>query len=208
MKMPAVASDPFVRFSLACSALMAMFWVLLGAASGLHYQRASFLAGAVWQPLTAQLVHLSALHALVNAVALIAIACGFVHRLAPGAQFGVLGVAWAGVAFGVTLDGNCSYYAGASGALHGLIAGNALLLMVRGKGAGRWLGLLTLAVFAAKLAVEALHNNAFTTALGWTGVAVYPPAHWWGSGGGLLGALLILAYARTRPDPRFAKPGK
>jgi rhomboid family GlyGly-CTERM serine protease len=208
MKIPAAAGDPFVRFSIACSAVMMLLWALLGAASGLHYQRASFLAGAFWQALTAQLVHLSAVHALVNAIALIAIALGFLHRLAYGPQFAVLCAAWASVALGLMLDANCSYYAGASGALHGLIAGNALLLMVRGKGAGRWLGLLTLAVFTAKLAVEALHDNASTAGIGWTGVAVYPPAHWWGSGGGLLGALLILAYARGRRDTRFAKSGK
>ncbi len=208
MKMPAVAKDSFVRFSIACSAAMLLLWVLLGAGSDLHYQRASFLAGAVWQPLSAQLVHLSAVHALVNAIALVAIALGFVRRLASGAQLGMLGAAWVAVALGVVLDANCGYYAGASGALHGLLAGNALLLIVSGKGADRWLGALALAIFTAKLTVEALTIGAANAVTGWAGVAVYPPAHWWGAGGGLLGALLLLAYAALRADSGFAKPGK
>jgi membrane associated rhomboid family serine protease len=183
------------------------FWP--GASDALRFSRFSYEQGAFWQLLTSQWVHLSHWHAAGNAVAfaVIVLASGFWIRW-PFQLLALCG-GYAGVAVVVALDPNCSYYAGASGALHGLLAGNAMGMAWSGRPLGmpaddvdhpadvsatRWTRLVATAVLSI-LAVK-LHLQAGSTQEaspgGW-GFPVYHPAHVAGALGGMGLVLLVLA---------------
>ncbi len=170
----------------------------------LRFSRVSYEQGAFWQPLTSQWVHLSGWHAVVNALAfaLIVLACGFWIRW-PLQLLGLCG-GYAAVAVVVALDPNCSYYAGASGALHGLLAGNAVgMAWAGGSLAGNAhqpddaaAARRSRLVAAAVLSVMALKLHAGSpqeAALGGWGFPVYYPAHVAGALGGVGLVLLVLA---------------
>lgn len=93
------------------------------------YERQAFLDGQWWLPLTAQLSHLSPAHALANALAAVLLWRIFAPWLRWQPQALALGGGALAVAVGVVLDTDCLYYAGASGALHGLAAGGAVALL-------------------------------------------------------------------------------
>lgn len=193
-RMPAIA---------ALAPLMLVLQLWPGAASALRFLRPRFEQGAWWELLSAQLVHLSLAHALANAGALVLMAWLLRPWLGAAAQFAVLGGGAAGVALVLATDPGCRYYAGASGALHGWLAGGAVLLArlptVRFRTPGRpapdarhvagwpWalLGLLLL-----KLALEA--GDLWPSA--WS-FPVYLPAHVGGLLGGVLAALILRLFA-------------
>lgn len=100
-----------------------------GASEALRFVRASYEQGAHWQLITAQWVHLSLWHAVANALALGLIVLASRAWVIWPLQLAALGGGYAGVALVLALDANCSYYAGASGALHGLLAGNAAAML-------------------------------------------------------------------------------
>ena len=170
-----------------------------GAAGRLRFLRGRYEAGAWWELLSAQLVHLSLSHALVNAGAIVLLA----RVLGPGAgwQSGALAGGAIGVACVLALDPACLYYAGASGALHGLLAG-ACVRQACGQAVapdaaqqpawGSW-GLLGLLL---KVGCEAagLWPSAWS-------FPVYWPAHAAGLTGGLL-VVLVSGLARRRAAPR------
>lgn len=164
-----------------------------GLAEALLFSRPAFAEGAFWQLLTAQWVHLNLVHAAVNAMAAVLLC----WSLAPWAPVRQQLVVWlgghAGVAAVLVLDSNCLYYAGASGALHGVLAGTAVLILstsvphVR----SRWLhpvvGAGLLLVLVAKLLIQPWGYAASTT--GWLGIPTYYPAHAAGAAGGVMAAL-------------------
>ncbi|MBK6323432.1 MAG: rhomboid family intramembrane serine protease [Burkholderiales bacterium] len=94
------------------------------------FVRAEFLAGAWWQLLTAQWVHVSWLHAAVNLVGLGVLLITFNGWVAKRVLAVALLGGYVGVAVVLALDAGCAWYAGASGALHGLLAGAALALVL------------------------------------------------------------------------------
>lgn len=174
---------------------------LPGLAHSLQFERAAYGAGAWWQLLTAQWVHWSSLHAAVNvfgfAVLLLALQQLAAGRLQALALLG----GYAGVALVIAGDANCTHYAGASGALHGLLAGSALALLLPDTPTTRsnanphtrvqWLGGLVLTGMAIKLWAQ--HGRASESSPGWLGFATYYPAHEAGAAGGLV--VVLLAYA-------------
>ena len=97
-----------------------------GASEHLRFSRDSFEQGAFWRLVTSQWVHLSGWHAVGNVLAFVAIVFASGSWVRWRLQLLALCGGYAGVALVVALDPNCSYYAGASGALHGLLAGNAV----------------------------------------------------------------------------------
>lgn len=180
-----------------------------GAAGWLRFDRASYEHGAVWQLLTSQWVHLTFWHAAGNAVALVVIVVASGLWLRWPIQLVALCGGYAGVALVLGLDPDCSYYAGASGALHGLLAGNAVALAwlarplhlpagVSGSGAR-----LPTAAWIRGAAVAVLGLMALKLWLQWEGVReasrggwgfpVYQPAHLAGALGGIGLVLLVLA---------------
>ena len=123
-----------------------------------------------------------------------------------------------GVALVLLLDRDCLFYAGLSGALHGLWAGNAVLLMaaqrlpalslqnnaidsVTGRRSG---ALLVLLALVGKLLLQAgAAGPAFDA---WLQIPVYQPAHWGGLGGGLVAAGLALAVRGAAASARRQRP--
>lgn len=144
------------------------------------FVRTEFAAGAWWQLVSAQWVHMSWLHAGVNLLGLLVLLVAF-HGLVPARLQAVALVGGhMGVAAVLVLDTHCAYYAGASGALHGLLAGCALCLAL----CDRQLGWVMLAGLALKLVWQ--HTTADAATTGWLGIATYYPAHTAGALGGLL----------------------
>ena len=94
-----------------------------GGAPALRFERTRFVQGAWWEPLSSQFVHLSTLHALANAAALLLIAWLLRSLLDTALQLCLLAGAVAGVALLLLIDAGCAYYAGFSGALHGWLGG-------------------------------------------------------------------------------------
>ena len=165
--------------------LLLLLWAAIGAESALHYQRSGFLAGAWWQPLSAQLMHLSAPHAAVNALVSWLLICWF------GPQRLVFCGSALAVAIGLMLDPQCAYYAGASGALHGCLAGGALAQLAQARGRDRYWSALLLVGLLTKLLLAFWFAGKGVNTAAWLGIAVYWPAHVWGSAGGGLTALVL-----------------
>jgi len=180
-----------------------------GASELLRFSRPAYEQGAFWQPLTSQGVHLSIWHAVGNAFAFVAVifACAFWVRWP--LQMLALAGGYIGVAAVVAVDPNCSYYAGVSGALHGMLAGNAAGMTCAanppepsahlpgqaGKLAiKRWTRLLGTAILtglAVKLWLQTgLAGEAPLT--GWS-FPVYHPSHVAGAVGGMGVVLFFLA---------------
>lgn len=187
---------------------------LPGAAEQLQFVRPTYAAGAWWQLLTAQWVHMGSLHAVANALGMVVLLRAFQGLVSGRLQVLALLGGYAGVAVVLALDPHCTVYAGASGALHGLLAGSAGALlfapprrpMTRQR--MHLLGCCVLLGLAAKLLVQ--HFGASPTASGWLGFATYYPAHEAGALGGLLAvacAGLLPLTARGLQRTRPADPG-
>lgn len=185
-------------FAVLCAVLQ--FWP--GASESLRFERLAFTQGALWQPLTSQWVHLNLPHAVVNAMAAVLL-CWLLMPLVPlRRQLLTLLGGFLGVALVLVLDAHCAYYAGASGALHGVLAGAALHGLMR-PGPLRYAGAGLTLLLAAKLYWEMAGVHP---APGWLGIPVYYPAHAAGAAGGvlvLLGGMLV-----ARLYPAAQRPGR
>lgn len=180
---------------------------LPGAAQHWQFERAAYTAGAWWQLFTAQWVHMGTLHAVVNALGMVVVLRAFQGMVRVRLQVLALLGGYAGVAVVLALDPHCAVYAGASGALHGLLAGSACALLVSPpplpmqRQRLHLLACGVLLALAAKLLVQ--HFDASPSAIGWLGFATYYPAHEAGAVGGLLAVAVMGALQRRRP----ASPG-
>ena len=179
-----------------------------GASELLQFSRASYERGAVWQVLTSQLVHLSNWHAAGNAFAFVMIVFTSGFWLRWPLQLLALCGGYMGVAVVVALDPNCSYYAGASGALHGLLAGNAVSMAFAARplsqsadegcnsisvSSSRWtlgLSIAVLGFMALKLWLQV--SSTLEAPLGGWSFPVYHPAHVAGALGGIGLVFLVL----------------
>ncbi|MEO7108498.1 MAG: rhomboid family intramembrane serine protease [Rhodoferax sp.] len=178
------------------------------------FDRSVYGAGAWWQLLTAQWVHWTSLHAAVNVLGFTVLLLAFQQLVAGRLQAVALLGGYAGVALVVAFDANCAHYAGASGALHGLLAGSAVALLlpsvttphtvVAPHVRTQWLGGWVLLGLAIKLWVQ--HGVANPSIPGWLGFATYYPAHEAGAVGGLIAVLLArgfqLGYRAAGPSSR------
>ncbi len=161
-----------------------------------QFARADFSAGAWWQLASAQWVHWGWQHALVNVLGMVFVLL-LLHGRVPGRVQGVglLG-GYLGVAGALAWDSACAHYAGASGALHGMLAGGVLSLVWQSgpnepsasQRHQRATAVLVLIGLAIKLVVQRSGLN--TGEPGWLGFVTYHPAHEAGSVGGL--GLVIL----------------
>jgi rhomboid family GlyGly-CTERM serine protease len=172
-----------------------------------QFDRVAYDGGAWWLVLTAQWVHFGWLHAGANVLAAGVLLLAF-RRLVDGrVQAVALVGGYVGVAVVLVLDTGCTYYAGASGALHGLLAGSALGVLlsapqhVASRTRSRWVGAGLLAGLVAKLLFQ--RWNGEPAAPGWLGMATYYPAHEAGALGGLLAVLLVHVFLGWR----LAQPG-
>ena len=194
-----------------------------GLSDSWQFSRPVFEAGAWWQLLTSQWVHLSAQHAAVNAVALVFILLAFDQLIGWRIQAASLLGGYLGVSVMIAMDPGCASYAGASGALHGLLAGNALSVLVDRANratttvaakdsligrliATRLLALVTLLILAIKLWFQ--HSAAAVAPVGWLGFTTYYPAHEAGSLGGLIATAAMSALRRDSFAKRHASQSK
>jgi rhomboid family GlyGly-CTERM serine protease len=120
-----------------------------------RYERGAIAAGQWWRFLTCHLVHLDAIHALLNAVGLALLWSLFARShawwqwlLAIGASMAAIGVGFWFVSTQLV------WYVGASGVLHGVFAcGCIALIRQRDR-----IGVIAAVIFAAKLAYEQWHG--------------------------------------------------
>jgi rhomboid family GlyGly-CTERM serine protease len=160
----------------------------------LQFERQAWTQGAWWQLFSAQWVHLGWSHLALNAAACVFGVPWLVRRV-PGLAVGIAYLGGlAGVAAVLWADAACAYYAGASGALHGVVVGSAVAVLCRPHGLRtRWAGGL-LVLVAAKLGLQAMGADAHDLA----GFPIYQPAHWAGAlGGGL--AVALWCAVRAKP---------
>lgn len=174
-----------------------------------QFDRVAYDSGAWWLVLTAQWVHFGWLHAGANVLAAVVLLLAFRGLVQGCVQWAALLGGYVGVAVVLVLDTSCAYYAGASGALHGLLAGSALGLLLgapqhsaTSRARSRRVGVLLLIVLAVKLALQRWSGDPL--APGWLGIATYYPAHEAGAVGGLLSVLLVHTFWRWR----LAQPGR
>ncbi len=157
-----------------------------------HFVRPAYEAGAWWLLFSAQWVHLNAWHAAMNAVAILALPLAFGALVPMRLQWSALLGGYVGVACVLALDLDCIRYAGASGALHGLLAGNIAYLLCTARGNGRMvsMGWVLLLGLVLKLWLQ--------RASGSVGQAIYYPAHEAGALGGVVMVLLAQRFTRRQ----------
>jgi rhomboid family GlyGly-CTERM serine protease len=184
------------RFALAgAAAVLLLQCADLG--SALEYRRA-MLATEPWRLLTAHLVHASWPHALVNALAWVALARLLAPELAPARQAALLASSALGTGLLLWFAApEVAWYRGLSGALHGLGASGAVLWLAHpaaGGGDGLrprlWPALLLAAVWAKVLA-EQVGGGPIADG-NWLGVTVITRSHLFGAAWGTLTAALIV----------------
>jgi rhomboid family GlyGly-CTERM serine protease len=173
--------------------------------SALEYRR-PVLATEPWRLLTSALVHANWRHAILNALAWVATARLYAPELPPARQATLLAASALGTSLLLWLAApQVAWYRGASGALHGLFAGAAVLWLAasaRPRGAGAWrqrlAPALLLAAVWAKVLAEQLGSAPLTNE-NWVGVAVVTQSHLFGAAAGTLASILLSA---RRPSSR------
>lgn len=178
----------------ACALLLVPQLGGAGANDLLRYERGAIAAGQWWRLLTAHIAHLGLHHAVLNALGLVFLWALFAREWRPRQ--------WALIACIVALaidgglwfrDPAVTWYVGASGVLHGLMAAGVFAYIRRGDP----LGWVMAALLAAKLCYEQLHGPL---PFAGRGVPVVVDAHLYGALAGLLGAIILRHPERRRPQ--------
>jgi rhomboid family GlyGly-CTERM serine protease len=210
--------------ALALTAAAVTYWPQGMAA--LRYDRAALIAGQYWRLATAHLVHLNGTHLLLNLAGLFLL-CELLWNDLP-VRHGAGALAAGGLAASALLfrfHPELAWYAGMSGAAHGLWAACALaglfpqsrLAPYPATPTSAWqrlwrewpltrrTALAGALLLGAKLLAEA-HWGASAWTSGAIGAAVVTPAHLYGAIGGVAYLLLIVLLAdlgsRSAPAPR------
>jgi rhomboid family GlyGly-CTERM serine protease len=171
----------------------------------LVYERQALAQAQWWRVATSHLAHLNAAHWAVNAAALFLLAVIF-RGMGPRKLAAVLACSAAAVAAGLWFGTpQVAWYAGLSGALHGLFAAGAILGWANGPRQGRWGSALLWMAGLAKLCWEA--RIGWPTAPSpWLGTATVTAAHAFGYAGGSF-AGCAMAMARSRRSPASSGSG-
>jgi len=174
--------------------------VLLGAFAHvvnpfLEYRRESLEALQLWRLLTAHAAHLGLAHGALNGAALVLVWLIGRDSTSPREWAWLLLGSVAAVDAGLYwLSPGVEWYVGASGVLHGLLGGAAVLMLDRG---ARAYGIALLLALAAKLAWEQVSGGAMTTAaLG--DAPMVTVAHLYGAIGGVTVAVVLRVVTRGR----------
>lgn len=162
--------------------------------SQIQYHREAILAGEYWRLISGHFLHVTWLHMIINLLGLGLIWGLFKDLLYPKTWWLLLGGSIAGIDIGLMIcQPHIIWYAGFSGALHGLFAGGAICALVRyGKRRGILLGLLL-----GKLLYEQLIGPLPGT-VEMSGAPVITEAHLYGAIGGSMMALMILGFRKVK----------
>lgn len=157
--------------------------------NALAYERAAVAAGQGWRVLTAHFVHLDATHAALNGMGVVLMWALFARDYSPLRWLAIYLASCLAISAGLWLwDPTVSYYVGASGALHGVMAAGTLAHLRR-RDLDGWI----LALFVVvKLAYEQLAGALPFSSSGTTIV----DAHLYGAVGGI--ALAVFLPSRRR----------
>lgn len=155
----------------------------------LEYDRAQVIAGEIWRPLTAQVVHWSARMTAADLGTILVLGAVLEMRSRRAAATAVLAALFlvaAGVHF---LPPPLSRYRGGSGIASGIFVALALDLLPAPSVPGvRVAAALALGLFLVKIALEAVTGQALFAGPMAPGVEVASRAHLLGALGGLIGA--------------------
>jgi rhomboid family GlyGly-CTERM serine protease len=184
---------PAIGFPLLAALLVAL--ELLGAGDALEYRRAVAFSEP-WRLLTGHFVHLSFLHALLNAVALLLLGRLFADRMRPAAAWAILLAAPIAISlvFRLALP-ELEWYRGLSGVLHALFFAGCIAWIAAVSGRARWLPIAALLAGTAKVLVEQPWDASFPVHEVLR-IAVVPQAH---LAGAVVGAAAGLLLRRRRP---------
>lgn len=171
---------------------------LLGFDDALEYRQAVAFSQP-WRLFTAHFVHLTLLHAALNAVALLLLARLFGDRLRPAAFFGIL----FGAPFVISLAfrgllPELHWYRGLSDVLHAIYFAGCVVWIAKAKDRERWLAIAALLAGLVKVLVEQPWRAGFPVHEVLK-IAVVPQAHLIGA---VVGTAVGLFLRRVRPSPR------
>lgn len=166
---------------------------LAGLQDPLEYRR-SVLLREPWRLLSAHFVHLSLVHALLNAVALLLLARLFAGRLRNNALWMLLlGTPIpVSLALWIAVPG-LEWYRGLSGVLHAVFFAGCIVWLRASTGRSRWLPIAALLAGAAKVLLEQPWDASFPFRE-WLGAAIVPQAH---LAGALIGTAAGLGFAAS-----------
>jgi len=193
--------NSITALSVLVALVIAAEFFLLGDA--LEYRR-TLLLSEPWRLLTGHYSHLSLLHAMVNAIALLLLAQLFAGRLRASEQWAVLAVAplVISLVFWVAMPG-LGWYRGLSGVLHAFYFAGCVVWLLTSTGRDRWLPIAALTGGAIKVLLEQPWDDSFPWAR-WLGATVVPQAHLIGALVGTAAGFLITARRgqfKARPRP-------
>jgi rhomboid family GlyGly-CTERM serine protease len=163
----------------------------------LEYRRALALSEP-WRLFTGHFVHITFLHALLNAVALLLLGRLFADRLRASEMFGILGLAPIAISllFWLLLP-ELAWYRGLSGVLHSLFFAGCVVWISTTVGRARWLPIAALIGGALKVLLEQPWDASFPMHEVLR-VAVVPQAHLYGA---IVGTATGLALRQRRRKP-------
>lgn len=174
-----------LRFWLPPVLLGALWCVLqvLGGPGLWGYERLAIGEGQAWRLLTGHLVHLNAMHLVLNLLGFAGVVAVWGQELArPSVLLATFLASALATSLGLWFQPQLDWYAGASAALHGLFAAGIVLA----SGAQRMLRLTAALGLLLKLALE---TQIDTGTAGLIGAPVIHAAHQFGALGGALAAL-------------------
>ncbi len=159
-----------------------------------------------WRGFSAAFVHWSALHLSVNLIGILVVAAWGWSARVPAAAALAWALAWPLTHLALLAQPALSSYGGLSGVLHAGAAVVAVWLLLRGRGARRWIGAAVLLGLVVKVVSEAPWQ-APAQAVAGLDFPVAAAAHASGLvAGALLGALAALAAAPGTGRPARAGP--
>lgn len=190
------------RQALGGAALVLLVQALVPLHGALEYRQA-LVASQPWRALTAHLVHVNWVHALLNLAAWLVVARLFAPELRTWRQPLVLAVAALAVTLHLALlHPGIAWYRGFSGTLHGVFFAGAtawlLALLTDGERRPRalWLPAVLVAGGWVKVLAEQ-PGGSLTPYAQWLGAGIVPQAHLAGAvAGGVLGVLFAWAGPR------------
>ena len=142
----------------------------------LEYRRAMAFSEP-WRLLTSHFVHLTLLHAILNAVALLLLGRLFEERLRPAEFFGILFAAPIVISLGFRfLLAELAWYRGLSDVLHSIYFAGCVVWVGTATGRARWIAIAALVAGLVKVLVEQPWDASFPVH-DVLKIAVVPQAH-------------------------------